>query len=32
MRTYGREEPRIFTPPLRELTEDTTLGYDVITS
>ena len=27
---YGREEPRVWTPPLRELTEDTTLGYDVI--
>ncbi len=27
---YGREEPRIYTPPLRELTPDTTLGYDVI--
>ena len=27
---YGSETPRIFTPPLRELTPDTTLGYDVI--
>lgn len=27
---YGKETPRIFTPPLRELTPDTTLGYDVI--
>lgn len=26
----GYEEPRIFTPPLRELTPDTTAGYDVI--
>lgn len=26
----GREEPRLFTPPLRELTPDTTLGFDVI--
>ena len=26
---HGREEPRVFTPPLRELTEDATLGYDV---
>ena len=26
----GCEEPRIFTPPLRELTPDTTLGYWVI--
>ncbi|MBQ3338391.1 MAG: hypothetical protein IJG82_02130 [Atopobiaceae bacterium] len=26
----GRTEPRVFTPPLRELTPDTTLGYDVI--
>ena len=25
----GSEQPRIFTPPLRELTPDTTLGYDV---
>ena len=29
-RTYGHTEPRIFTPPLRELTPDTTLGFDVI--
>ena len=27
---YGKETPRIFTPPLRKLTHDTTLGYDVI--
>jgi Phage Terminase len=27
----GCEEPRIFTPPLRPLTPDTTLGYSVIT-
>lgn len=26
----GRTEPRVFTPPLRELTPDTTLGFDVI--
>lgn len=26
----GCETPRIFTPPLRELTPDTTLGFDVI--
>lgn len=26
----GCEEPRIFTPPLRELTPETTMGYDVI--
>lgn len=26
----GHVEPRIYTPPLRELTPDTTLGYDVI--
>lgn len=26
----GKTEPRLFTPPLRELTRDTTLGYDVI--
>lgn len=26
----GCEQPRIFTPPLRELTEETTLGYEVI--
>ena len=25
----GKTEPRIFTPPLRELTPETTLGYDV---
>ena len=27
---YGCEAPRIFTPPLRELTPETTLGYEVI--
>ena len=27
---YGCEEPRIYTPPLRELTPDTSLGFDVI--
>lgn len=27
---YGSAEPRICTPPLRALTPDTTLGYDVI--
>ena len=26
----GHEVPRIFTPPLRELTPDTTLGYEII--
>lgn len=26
----GCEQPRIFTPPLRELTPDTTLGFEVI--
>lgn len=26
---YGKETPRIYTPPLRELTPETTLGYDV---
>lgn len=26
----GKTEPRIFTPPLRELTEETSLGYAVI--
>lgn len=29
-RLVGCEQPRIFTPPLRELTPDTTLGYEVI--
>lgn len=29
-KVYGHDEPRIYTPPLRELTPDTTLGYDVI--
>lgn len=27
---YGREEPRVYTPPLRELDEDATLGHDVV--
>lgn len=27
---YGIEEPRVWTKPLRELTEETTLGFDVI--
>lgn len=27
---YGCEEPRIYTPPLRDLTPETTLGYEVI--
>lgn len=27
---YGCEVPRIYTPPLRELTPDTTLGFEVI--
>ncbi|MEZ5411043.1 MAG: hypothetical protein R2761_23635 [Acidimicrobiales bacterium] len=26
----GSVEPRIFTPPLRELTPETSFGYDVI--
>lgn len=26
----GHEEPRIYTPPLRELTPDTTLGFEII--
>ena len=26
----GSEVPRVYTPPLRELTPDTTLGYDVV--
>lgn len=29
-RLLGCEEPRIYTPPLRELTPSTTLGYEVI--
>jgi len=29
-RLLGREEPRVFTPPLRDLTPDTTLGFEVI--
>lgn len=27
---WGNEEPRIYTPPLRELTPETSLGYSVI--
>lgn len=27
---YGKETPRIYTPPLRKLTPETTLGFDVI--
>ena len=30
MSCKGCEVPRIYTPPLRELTPETTLGYDVI--
>ena len=30
MALMGREEPRVWTPPLRELTPETTLGFDVI--
>ena len=30
MTRKGKTEPRIWTPPLRELTPETTLGYDVI--
>ena len=30
MTLYGCEVPRVWTPPLRELTPETTLGYDVI--
>lgn len=30
MKRLGKEVPRIYTPPLRELTPDTTLGYDVV--
>lgn len=29
-RRYGKEQPRVFTPPLRELTPDTSLGFSVI--
>ena len=29
-KVYGSEEPRIYTKPLRELTPDTSLGFDVI--
>lgn len=29
-RLYGIETPRIYTPPLRELTPDTSIGYEVI--
>lgn len=27
---YGKETPRIFTPPLRELTPDTSIGFEVV--
>ncbi|MFC9768800.1 hypothetical protein ACFVJ2_44495, partial [Rhodococcus jostii] len=27
---FGRQEPRIFTPPLRELTPQTSLGFEAI--
>lgn len=27
---YGHTEPRLFTPPLRELTPDTSYGFDVV--
>lgn len=30
MTEYGRTEPRIFTPPLRELTPETSAGFSVI--
>ena len=30
MTRLGKTEPRIFTPPLRELTPETSLGFDVI--
>ena len=30
MSLKGREEPRIYTPPLRELTPDTSLGFEII--
>ena len=30
MALLGHTEPRIFTPPLRELTRDTSLGFDVV--
>lgn len=30
VKLYGSEVPRIFTPPLRDLTPETTLGYAVI--
>lgn len=29
-RIVGRTEPRLWTPPLRELTPDTSFGYDVV--
>ena len=29
-RRYGCETPRVFTPPLRELTEQTSLGFQCI--
>ena len=28
----GNEAPRIYTPPLRELTPDTSIGYEIITA
>jgi len=30
MRRHGCEQPRIWTPPLRELTPDTSLGFEVV--
>ena len=30
MTLVGSEEPRIFTPPLRELTPETSLGFSVV--
>ena len=30
MSLKGIEEPRIYTPPLRDLTPDTSLGYEII--
>lgn len=29
-RVFGRTEPRLWTPPLRELTPDTSYGFDVV--
>ena len=29
-RLLGCEVPRVYTPPLRELTPETTMGYDVV--